>query len=183
MELTLRRHGIGGFDELGFFSGGLGAEFTDVNDHRSDFFVGNRGPPRGHAFVGKAGTDAFGEALVIAAVGPDVVEHRGRHGALEIFTVAVSTKLLEALSDGAGANGLGGEARGRQRGGDGGEYKERSKEVGAEEKHAPFKKASAGLGARFRMRRQPKILAMILKLGGLKPTLMAPDCGDFWLKI
>jgi hypothetical protein len=33
------------------------------------------------------------------------------------------------------------------------------------------------------MRRQPKILAMILKLGGLKPTLMAPDCGDFWLKI
>ncbi len=161
VELTLRRHGIGGFDELSFFAGGLGAEFADVDDHRADFFIGNRGAPRGHTFVGKAGTDAFSEALVVAAVGPDVVEHRGGHSALEIFAVAVGAKELEALGDGACADGLGGEARGRQRGGDGGEGEERAKEVGAGEKHAPPKKASAGPGARFRMRGQQKILAPV----------------------
>jgi hypothetical protein len=47
---------------------------------------------------------------------------------------------------------LGGEAWGRQREGDGGEGEEWAKEVGAGEKHAPLKKASARRGARFRMR-------------------------------
>jgi hypothetical protein len=73
-------------------------------------------------------------------------------GAFEVFAVAVGAEELVALGDGAGANGLGGEARGRQREGDGGEGEEWAKEVGAGEKHAPLKKASARRGARFRMR-------------------------------
>ena len=151
VKLTLRRHGFGGLDELGFFAASLGADLANVDNHRTDFLVRKRVAPGGHALVGKPVAYAFSEALVVAAVGPDVVEHRWGHGAFEVFTVTVSAKELKALGHGAGADGLGGEAWGRQREGAGGEGEERAKEERAGKKHAPFMKASAGQGARLRI--------------------------------
>ena len=63
-------------------------------------------PPKGvtsSRLFGEAVADALEEALVVAAVRPHVVEHRGGLAALEIGAVAVGAELRVAVGDGAGA--------------------------------------------------------------------------------
>jgi hypothetical protein len=108
VEPALGGDGVGRFRELHLAALRERALLMDVDDHRADFLLGNGDAPRRHAFFGKTVADALGETLVVAARGPDVVEHRRGLGALEIFSVAGGAEGGVALGDGAGADGLGG---------------------------------------------------------------------------
>ena len=87
---------------------------ADVDHHRADVLVRERAAPRGHFLVGVAALDALREALVVAAVHPDVIQHRGRLRAFHFLAVTVGAELFVALGDGAGPELLRVQARRRE---------------------------------------------------------------------
>ena len=116
MELAGRGDRFDGLGEVGLVALMLGAFFAHINDHGADLLVVDGGAPSGHAFFGKAVADAAGEAGVIAAVDPHIVEHRRSRAALHVLAVAAGAEGGVTLGDGAGAfaDALGGERRGEE---------------------------------------------------------------------
>ena len=93
-------------------AGGALAQLADVDHHRPDVLLVQRGAEPHHRRAGPAVLDAGGNLGVTAAVGPRVVEQARRRAAAAGGTVTVRAHLSEGVDDAARRlRGLRGETR------------------------------------------------------------------------